>query len=481
MKTELSCNIVRDLLPSYADSLTSPETNRAVETHLADCPDCARACARMKQREQAPQDSRREVDFLKRQRRKTRLAALVTALAVLVLAAGVWLIPVCFIGTPLDTEKGIHDQVICSAAVEDNTLTLTGFLTDGSRFVRAGYQQEGNVLNVTLYHSNSAPLRFGSFEITHRIDESVTEVNVLGYTFWQDGVPIQQNTNTLWNSLTASEATSEESIASAAYSALKLDQQLGSTGWAWTQEGGAEANTLYFRIFGSGVSTSADTAQAELLAEKNSALIFATQPTVERIVWNYSTVEAAADTDGSLGLNQTEQSWSFTPDEVSQALGLSAPGEITSIGAFQTLLNTLELHFNGVCDSSIADLNFSRLKIYQGTGAEIAGLSLRLYTGDQLSYETTLSPAGGIEADTIAAVDLPQSGTAQWNSAVSIDDIGQDANVSRVSSAWFTLCVLDEAGAEHRTNAMPVSILSGRSYCYLLSGNAENGYTLNAF
>ena len=53
--------------------------------------------------------------------------------------------------------------------------------------------------------------------------------------------------------------------------------------------------------------------------------------------------------------------------------------------------------------------------------------------------------------------------------------------MSRVSSAWFTLCVLDEAGAEHRTNAMPVSILSGRSYCYLLSGNAENGYTLNAF
>ncbi len=136
---------------------------------------------------------------------------------------------------------------------------------------------------------------------------------------------------------------------------------------------------------------------------------------------------------------------------------------------------------NGVYDSSIADLNFSRLKIYQGTGTEIAGLSLRLYTGDQLSYETTLSPAGGINADSITTLDLPQSGTAQQGNSVSIDDIGQDADVSRISNAWFTLCVLDQSGAEHRTNAMPISILSGRSYCYLLSGNTENGYTLNAF
>ena len=73
----------------------------------------------------------------------------------------------------------------------------------------------------------------------------------------------------------------------------------------------------------------------------------------------------------------------------------------------------------------------------------------------------------------IAVVDLPQSGTAQWNSAVSIDDIGQDANVSRVSAAWFTLCVLDEAGAEHRTNAMPFSILERTLLLLSLSGKCR--------
>ena len=40
MKNDLTCAVVRDLLPAYAEGLTAPETNQAVEAHLAICPDC---------------------------------------------------------------------------------------------------------------------------------------------------------------------------------------------------------------------------------------------------------------------------------------------------------------------------------------------------------------------------------------------------------------------------------------------------------
>ena len=40
MKNDLTCGVVRDLLPSYVEGLTSQETNQAVETHLASCPEC---------------------------------------------------------------------------------------------------------------------------------------------------------------------------------------------------------------------------------------------------------------------------------------------------------------------------------------------------------------------------------------------------------------------------------------------------------
>ena len=41
-KKELECCVVRDLLPSYVEGLTSEETNAAVEAHLASCPACAK-------------------------------------------------------------------------------------------------------------------------------------------------------------------------------------------------------------------------------------------------------------------------------------------------------------------------------------------------------------------------------------------------------------------------------------------------------
>ena len=41
MKNDLTCGVVRDLLPSYVEGLTSPESNTAVERHLSGCPECA--------------------------------------------------------------------------------------------------------------------------------------------------------------------------------------------------------------------------------------------------------------------------------------------------------------------------------------------------------------------------------------------------------------------------------------------------------
>ena len=36
MKNDLTCGVVRDLLPPFVEGLTSEETNRAVERHLAE-------------------------------------------------------------------------------------------------------------------------------------------------------------------------------------------------------------------------------------------------------------------------------------------------------------------------------------------------------------------------------------------------------------------------------------------------------------
>lgn len=42
------CYLIRDLLPSYIDELTGEETNKEIENHLNECPDCKKAYESMK-------------------------------------------------------------------------------------------------------------------------------------------------------------------------------------------------------------------------------------------------------------------------------------------------------------------------------------------------------------------------------------------------------------------------------------------------
>ena len=37
---KMECEVIRDLLPLYAEKIASPATNALVEQHLAECPDC---------------------------------------------------------------------------------------------------------------------------------------------------------------------------------------------------------------------------------------------------------------------------------------------------------------------------------------------------------------------------------------------------------------------------------------------------------
>ena len=73
MKNDLTCAVVRDLLPSYVEGLTSEETNRAVESHLSACPDCmARKNTMAAPAEPAETaEQSREVDYLKTVKRKS--------------------------------------------------------------------------------------------------------------------------------------------------------------------------------------------------------------------------------------------------------------------------------------------------------------------------------------------------------------------------------------------------------------------------
>ena len=105
MKNDLTCGVVRDLLPSYVEGLTSPESNTAVERHLSECPECAQLrTALAGAPEQAAPEDAKEVDYLKKvKRRGWRRVAAAVAVTVLLFAVGVTA-KLFLIGTPIQTQ-----------------------------------------------------------------------------------------------------------------------------------------------------------------------------------------------------------------------------------------------------------------------------------------------------------------------------------------------------------------------------------------
>lgn len=90
----LKCHIIKDLLPGYVDGLLSKETTAEVEQHLQECDDCRSDYEKMKSPVQAPlpPTTDKEVDFLKKVRRKSWLIAIcLFAIGVLIGIAGIYI------------------------------------------------------------------------------------------------------------------------------------------------------------------------------------------------------------------------------------------------------------------------------------------------------------------------------------------------------------------------------------------------------
>lgn len=93
--TRIPCEIIRDLLPSYMDGLTSEESNQAVEEHLKECEECQRYFKIMQETmvseqyvSKSREEMKKEIHPFKKIERETRKRIGIAVFAVL-LAVGV--------------------------------------------------------------------------------------------------------------------------------------------------------------------------------------------------------------------------------------------------------------------------------------------------------------------------------------------------------------------------------------------------------
>ena len=88
----MPCEVIEDLLPMYADELTSSVTNDIVEEHLNNCEKCNQKYRLMKNplSEESERDVK-EIDFLKKTKKNNRKR-------IIIWAAVIWLLALAFVG-----------------------------------------------------------------------------------------------------------------------------------------------------------------------------------------------------------------------------------------------------------------------------------------------------------------------------------------------------------------------------------------------
>ena len=92
---KLSCDVIRDLLPLYADRTGSADTAALVEEHLASCPACREELGRLGAALPAePEGAEPLRRFKRRWRRRQVLIAVTAVMATAAVAAGIFL--TCF-------------------------------------------------------------------------------------------------------------------------------------------------------------------------------------------------------------------------------------------------------------------------------------------------------------------------------------------------------------------------------------------------
>lgn len=200
MKNDLSCAVVRDLLPSYTEGLTEEETNRAVEQHLEGCPHCRGRCDAMRLDAQTvPEAETKELDYLKavnrRGKRRTIRAVAVTVALIAVIFGGLAL-RLFVIGEPA-TSEGMS----WSVQEDGNRLSVRAFSAwSGVAYCRCETERVGDTVYIRMNQVLPSYLYQTADYRTAFSLEGVENVYLAGRLIWQDGEAITQSTLALLDS-----------------------------------------------------------------------------------------------------------------------------------------------------------------------------------------------------------------------------------------------------------------------------------------
>ena len=95
---DITCDIIRDLLPLYAEDMVSEDSKRLVDDHLCECDECTKELAVLKKPRRVPAET--DVTALKRVEETIRKRKVLTVLAVMLTVTALIVTALTYLMTP---------------------------------------------------------------------------------------------------------------------------------------------------------------------------------------------------------------------------------------------------------------------------------------------------------------------------------------------------------------------------------------------
>ncbi len=135
--SKMNCNVIRDILPLYVDSLVCEETKKLVEEHLKKCEQCNAEYRRMANIMPMPVacDAKQMKKLKKGIRRGKTIAAIVASLisTITVVVLGAWLF---FIGTPVEAEDiQISAEIVDAGTYSEPTFAVSCLKNEETKLI----------------------------------------------------------------------------------------------------------------------------------------------------------------------------------------------------------------------------------------------------------------------------------------------------------------------------------------------------------
>ncbi|MBO7340083.1 MAG: DUF4825 domain-containing protein [Lachnospiraceae bacterium] len=207
---QIMCNVIRDLFPSYIDKLTSEDSDRLIEEHVAECEECAKILNDMRSQSNEPvpepnEKEKKEIDFLKKNKRRNRRIMVYCIVGTILGIFLVLYIRAFGIGMQyLSSEYWVVEKM----TVEDGVIHFKATSTDGLSSIKELYVEEdsdtvggkGNVFimpKIVLFN----PLFSKNKEFTYELADpsAVKEIWFGTKLLWVEGEVIEDKTFELFN------------------------------------------------------------------------------------------------------------------------------------------------------------------------------------------------------------------------------------------------------------------------------------------